>query len=470
LWDGATGGIIANLDCGSEGHVRFTFSRDGSRLASSTEGDDKDYSLRLWNTENGKLIGVAGVVVGREMAISDDGSLIATGEFGGRGVKLWSGDALSLIDTLDTGSPIYALAFSPDLLAIGCSLHVKLYDLERRAFVASAPFISALSLSFSRDFTRLAASGYSLQLWDVPSFKASSPFSKEQYTLVTQLAFSLDCSRLASGSRDGIITLWDTRRPCQPIATQKGHSEVISALAFSPDGRRLASGSRDETVKFWDGRDGASIGALKHSFPSLVTSVAFSSSLLAAATPDTITLFNSDTDRLVHTIDRGSHSLSFSPDGSLLASAYNDYSSSRSFSDTAVFAVAERTLIATFHYDSRTTKIIFSPDGSRLAALLDYINGDFKFFDVDKKCSIQQIGYKDLNWVPNLNGTLISWKCDNGHDDCLLGRIIDRPDPYPVLWIASDVDVCEFTVGSSMFALGTRDGRVLIGQAPTSIY
>ena len=36
------------------------------------------------------------------------------------------------------------------------------------------------------------------------------------------------------------------------LNTLKGHTNSILSLAYSPDGKRLASGSADHTIKLWD--------------------------------------------------------------------------------------------------------------------------------------------------------------------------------------------------------------------------
>ena len=35
-------------------------------------------------------------------------------------------------------------------------------------------------------------------------------------------------------------------------ATLEGHAEAVLSVAFSPDGQKLASGSGDTTVRLWD--------------------------------------------------------------------------------------------------------------------------------------------------------------------------------------------------------------------------
>src|SRR5437667_12906614 len=72
---------------------------------------------------------------------------------------------------------------------------------------------------------------------------------------LVQLAFSPDGQRLASGSRDSTVKVWEVATG-KEVFTLRGHTEPVFSVAFSPNGRRLASSSYDRTVKLWDARTG----------------------------------------------------------------------------------------------------------------------------------------------------------------------------------------------------------------------
>ncbi len=116
---------------------------------------------------------------------------------------------------------------------------------------------------------------------------------------VTCVAFAPDGSKLASGSEDKDVILWDTNTG-QQRSILRGQPNDINALAFSPDGKTLAVGSGEPIYQFNKAKE-LRLWDLTTEQPRLIVS-----KLPGSAT-----------------------SVAFSPDGSLLAVAHADAQNQR---------------------------------------------------------------------------------------------------------------------------------------------
>ena len=78
---------------------------------------------------------------------------------------------------------------------------------------------------------------------------------------VYSVALSVDGLTLVSGSRDGIIKIWDMPTG-KEVRTLTGHTAPIGYADLSDDGQTLISASWDKTIKIWDMPTGKEVRTL----------------------------------------------------------------------------------------------------------------------------------------------------------------------------------------------------------------
>ena len=141
-------------------------------------------------------------------------------------------------------------------------------------YISALPFTprdSKIAQRFLPQFPRIL----SLQTGQATQWPAiQGVFTGHKYT-VSSVAFSPDGKRVASGSHDHTICVWDVETGAVISGPFEGHSSAVRSVAFSPDGKRVASGSHDNTIRVWDAEMGAVVSGPLEGHSSIVSSVAF---------------------------------------------------------------------------------------------------------------------------------------------------------------------------------------------------
>jgi WD40 repeat protein len=300
LWDGRSGARVAALGAVDVDGLAPFFSPSGKLLAGVMSGQD---ALRLWDASTGK---VRATVEGRYLAAAFDphDALLATYTATGVGTMRDAATGQPLFELGGLGSPPIDVSFDPrgELLAAaskdgtvtllnarplqsvaiqgfsGAELSPGAFDGNGKRLVAwswqdvaivdlgTPPVVQRLGKGTSVG-ARLCETGalmmvtivelghHSLGIWDAGQVQLLTKLSLPTHD-VRSSTFDPSCERVASGSPQGEVVLWDARRGTVlgrfiADAASAEHERFIEQLSFDHSGTHLASVSKAGIAKLW---------------------------------------------------------------------------------------------------------------------------------------------------------------------------------------------------------------------------
>ena len=375
---------------------KLDWSPDGSRLA--TVGDGPARIVEISDAGFGERLtfsvhDTAGYPV--DVAFSPDGSRIMTGDYAVTAVKVWDARATAgaewgSVQGVVAGAGSFftpdALAFTPDgrriLVSTGGG-RVSTWDVE------SGALLQDIGAPGGADLARFAASPdgqliatsrdrVPVDLWDSSTGEHLAALWPDTGDSVEDLSWSQDGELLAIALADdnGSSAVVVDRTGAELARIREEAGLLLPSVSFSPDGRRLAT-TRDvpdghdplrQGVRIWDWERGEVVRTIDNAAIDAV----FAPTTERIATIDRLeeiaeiwdTTTGENLVTLPQNIAANEYELAFSADGSQVATAGGDDGTIRLWDpETGALRLELR------GHDVPVRTVVFSPDGTRLAAI-----------------------------------------------------------------------------------------------------
>ena len=258
-------GISGYVDYPDSGNPTLAVSPDGDSIL--IEGGDRRSGhgkVAAYDTDTGTELFSTSEQSGPDATWSPNGTLVAMGA-GPGSVRILdrSGRQVTVLREEDDDHHIGAVSFSPDGILLATSVNVRgniegegivrIWDWARGDIVREVA-TGARTIAFDPTGARLVTfDGRVVESWDLRTGARVATEIEGDPASISAVAFGPGASRIATGSTDGVIRLFDAATGEQ-LMVLRGHTGLVNALAFSPDGRKLASTTvsiAGDSVRVW---------------------------------------------------------------------------------------------------------------------------------------------------------------------------------------------------------------------------
>lgn len=304
------------------------------------------YDIKEKNRIQGHLDGVWSA------DFSPDGSQIVTGSLD-KTIKLWHLDGQEINQINGHTGAIRSTIFSPDgqmILSSSSDKTIALWNLQGdhlHTFTGHTGAVWSAKFSPNGELIVSGSADQSIKLWNLDGTELRTMTGHRGD--VRTVLFSPNGEWIISGGADKTIIIWDLDGTI--LHSIKGHTADIRTISISPCGTLIASGSGDNILKLWRIITAPQIAANPQTSDQIIRQEQ------VAITSEEVFSIQAHSSAI--------RSISFSPDGTLLASGSAD-------NQIKLWDLYGRELQVFKGHEEAVRSISFSPDGkSLISASLD---------------------------------------------------------------------------------------------------